>query len=272
MSNTPVILVTGASSGIGAATARLFAKRGYRVVLAARRFERLQNLADEIAAGGGSALPFAIDLCHQEEIEALVEATLERYGQIDVLFNNAGFGRLNWLENLEAQEDITAQVQVNLLGVMWLARAVLPYMIEHRRGHIINMSSVAGWIAPPTYTVYAATKFAVRGFSEALRRDVGVYGIRVSTIYPSAVATEFGEIAGFSRTTNVTMPDWLLLSAEEVAHGVWSLAQRPRRTLVMPWLMIPAIWANTLLPGVVDWVIERLFVRPERFQKSKKSV
>jgi len=264
MPTSPVILITGASSGIGAATARLFARQGYRVVLAARRFERLQALADEIEAQGGEALPITTDVGRLEEVEALAKAALDIYGQIDILFNNAGFGRLDWLENLDPQKDIASQVQVNLLGVIWLTRAVLPHMIERRRGHIINMASMASLVATPTYTVYSATKFAVRGFGEALRREVGIFGIHVSTIFPGGVETEFGEVAGFHRTTNVTTPAPLVLSADAVARAVWRVARRPRRSLIIPWLMSFGAWANSWMPGVLDWAIEQLFVKPER--------
>jgi short-subunit dehydrogenase len=126
------------------------------------------------------------------------------------------------------------------------------------------MPSVAGFVATPTYSVYAASKFAVRGFSEALRREVGIYNVKVSLICPGAVATEFGEIAGFHRTTEVTMPAFLTLSAEKVARAVLRLERRPRRVLVIPWLLNFAVWSNALMPDVLDWVMERFFVVPER--------
>jgi short-subunit dehydrogenase len=137
-------------------------------------------------------------------------------------------------------------------------------MIERRKGHIINMSSMAGYIATPTYTVYAASKFAVRGFSEALRREVGIYGIRVSGIYPGGVATDFGDIAGINRTTEITTPDFMTISAEDIAQVVWRLVRRPRRSIVMPGIMRLAIWLNALAQGLLDWMIARIFVIPER--------
>lgn len=264
MTEIPAIIITGASSGIGAATARLFAQKGYRVVLAARRFQRLQELAQEIQAQGGQALPVQVDLRFQEDAQSLVKTTLDHYGQIDILFNNAGFGRLDWLENLEPQKDVQEQIEVNLLGVIWLAQAALPHMISRRSGHIINMASMAGFVATPTYTIYAATKFGVRGFSEALRREVGIYGVRVSIICPGGVATEFQEIAGIHRATGITTPDFMSLSADQVAQAVWRLARRPRRILIMPWVLYFAAWANALLPALVDKAIEWVFVRRER--------
>lgn len=261
---SPVLIVTGASSGIGAATARLFARQGYRVVLAARRSERLQALAGEIEAYGGTALPVATDVTQPEEIGHLVEAALERFGQIDVLFNNAGIGRLGWLEDLDPEEAVRKQVEVNLLGAIWTARAVLPHMIERRSGHIVNMGSGASFIATPTYSVYAATKFGMRGFTEALRREVGVYGIRVSGIYPGGVDTEFVEHTGMNRKTGFTTPRIIRLEAEEVAAAALHLVRRNRRSTVMPGVLNLAVGINRLFPGLVDWIIERWFVRPER--------
>jgi short-subunit dehydrogenase len=264
MPESPVILVTGASSGIGAATARIFGQRGYRVVLAARRLDRLQALAEEIQAGGGQALPVAADLTQSGDIQNLVQTTLAHYGQIDILLNNAGFGRLNWLDDMDPHKDIAAQVQVNILAVIWMAQAVLPHMIERRSGHIINMGSMASWVATPTYSIYAASKFALRGFSEALRREVGIYNVKVSVIYPGGVATEFGEHVGYQRKTGYTTPKGLRLSAEQVAEAVWKVGQRPRRAVMLPGVMRLSAWANFFLPGLFDWVMENRFTRPER--------
>jgi len=264
MPTSPVILITGASSGIGAATARLFAREGYRVAMAARRFERLQALETEIVADGGQALPIAADVSQLETIQPMIQAVLEAYGQIDLLFNNAGFGRMKWLETMDPVGDIEAQLRVNVLGLINTTQAVLPHMIERRSGHIINMGSMAGWIATPTYTIYAASKFAVRGFTEALRREVGVWGIKVSGIYPGSVVTEFKTHAGISRKTGVTTPAWLRLSADQVAKTVLSLARRPRSRLILPGYMRFAVWANLLFPGLLDRIIEMRFTRPER--------
>jgi short-subunit dehydrogenase len=127
------------------------------------------------------------------------------------------------------------------------------------------MASMAGLLAPPTYTIYAATKFAVRGFSEALRREVGVFGVHVSVIYPGGVETEFPQHARIQRQTGITTPPFLLLSADQVARAVLSLVRRPRRLLIIPWPMHLAVWLNALFPGMVDWAIEKRFVRLERF-------
>jgi NADP-dependent 3-hydroxy acid dehydrogenase YdfG len=261
---SPVILITGGSSGIGEATARLFAGEGYRVVLAARRYERLQALAQEIQDAGGQALAVETDVSQLASIRNLVDATLAHYGQIDILFNNAGFGRLNWLEKLDPVDDIETVIKTNLTGLIQTTWTVLPHMIQRRSGHIINMVSIAGLVATPTYTIYAASKFGGRGFTDSLRREVGVWGIRVSGIYPGAVYTEFPEHAGINRKTGITTPPFLVLNSETVARAVFSLVRRPRRMLVIPWPMKIGWWFASLFPWISDRIFEWSFVRPER--------
>ncbi len=265
MTSNPVILITGASSGIGEATARLFGmQQGYRVVLAARRLERLDQLADEIQGSGGEALPIKTDITQLDQIQGLVEATLAKFGQIDVLLNNAGFGRMMWLEQLDPIDDIALQLQVNLNGVIQVTRAALPSMIERRSGHIINMASVAGLIATPTYSIYAATKFGVRGFTEALRREVSILGISVTGIYPGGVVTEFQQHTGVDRKTGLSTPGFMQLTAHDVADTVFRAVQRPRRMVVVPWFMWGAVWLNSIAPGLVDFMIRQRFTNRER--------
>jgi hypothetical protein len=264
MAEPPVILVTGASSGIGAATARLFGQAGYRVAMGARRIDRLLALARQIEAQGGQALTLCIDLTRLEEIQALVQATIERYGQIDVLVNNAGAGRLDWLENLDPVEGIEGQLKLNLVALIQITQAVLPHMIARRQGQIINVASLAGLIATPTYSVYAASKFGVRGFSEALRREVGMYGIHVSVVYPGGARTEFAQQARIRRKTGRTTPESLRLEPDQVAQAILRLVRRPRRGTVLPWPMNLAVWFNLFLPGLSDKIIENRFTRPER--------
>jgi len=260
----PVIIVTGASSGIGEATARVFGANGYRVVLAARRLDRLQALKVEIENKGGAALAVETDVSSALALQSLVDQTLASYGQIDILFNNAGFGRTKWLEEMDPEKDIEAQVQVNLTSVILASRAVLPHMIARKTGHIINMCSLAGFVATPTYTVYAATKFGIRGFSDALRREVGVWGIKVSVIYPGGVATEFGQHMQAQRKTGIKTPKALLLSADDVGRAVLSAARKPSRARILPGISRIGVLLAAAFPGLNDWIVERTFTKPER--------
>lgn len=261
-----VVIVTGASSGIGAATARQFGLAGAKVVLAARRVDRLEALESEINAMGTGAEAEAIpaDVSDLQAIQGLVAASLERFGRIDVLLNNAGFGRLKWLEQFDPVKDIEAQVRVNLLGVIQTTRQVLPHMIAQRSGHIINMCSLGGKVATPTYTVYAACKFGVHGFSEALRREVSAWGIRVGVVYPFGVASEFKAHTGSERKTGYTTPKWLLLSPDDVASAVLSMVRTPRAERVLPAVMRFMVLLNRVAPGLVDWTARRKFVIAER--------
>jgi short-subunit dehydrogenase len=264
ISPDPVIIITGASSGIGAATARIFAAEGYRVVLAARRKEQLNSLAEEVQSTGGEALVVPTDITQLAQIENLVNQSLEHFGQIDILLNNAGLGRLSWLEKLDPINDIEFQIQVNLIGLIQMTRAVLPHMIARKKGHIINIGSIAGLIATPTYSVYAATKYGLRGFTEALRREVSIHGINVTGIYPGGVATEFSEKAGIKRKTNVSTPRFLKLTADDVARSVFQVIKKPYRAVIIPGLMRPTVWLSVIFPGLVDRIIERRFTKRER--------
>ncbi len=265
MTTKPVILITGASSGIGRACAQLFGtQKGYRVVLAARRLARLEEIANEIRTSGGEALPIATDISQIDQIQRLVEHTLKEYGQIDVLLNNAGFGRTKWLEQLDPTREIELQLQVNLSGVIQTSRAVLPQMIERKSGQIINMASVAGLTGTPTYTIYAATKFGVRGFTEALRREVSIWDIHVTGIYPGSVSTEFQQHMGADRKTGITTPQFLRLTPQDVAQAVYRTVQRPRRMVIIPWFMCFSYWLNLLFPGLMDFVITHTFTKRER--------
>ena len=266
-----VVIVTGASSGIGEATAREFAKEGSKVVLAARRVDRLEALAKEIESmnTGAEALVVQADLSKLEDIQSLITKTLEKFGRIDILVNNAGFGRLDWLENLDPVKDIQSQFDVNVMGVVQTTRQALPVMIKQRSGHVINMCSMAGLVATPTYTIYAACKHAVHGFSEALRREVKPWGIDVSMIYPGGVTTEFGAHAGIKRKTNATTPRFMLLTAEQVGQEVVNLVRRPRAMRIIPWLWTFTVWMNRNFNSFVDYTTINRFTIPEREEELK---
>jgi short-subunit dehydrogenase len=251
-----VVLITGASSGFGKDAACLFAKEGCKVVLAARRLDRLQALASEIQNAGGEALAIPVDVTERAEIDVMVQTALDLYGRIDILFNNAGFGSVNWFEKFDPARNIETLIRVNLIGSMLVTRAVLPQMLKRREGHIINMVSVGGLIAAPTITSYSASKFGLRAFTDALRREVSPFGIRVSGIYPGPAKTEFGQKLERTRSREkIKRIKYPHLSSEYVASRVVDLAKRPRRTLVIPWWYRIITTFDTLFPFAVDWIL-----------------
>jgi len=198
----------------------------------------------------------------------MVQETLAAWGQVDILLNNAGFGKFGWLENLDPEQDIRKQIEVNLMGTIFASRAVLPAMIEKRQGHIINMASISGLVAIPTYTIYSASKFGLRGFSQALRREVKAWGIQVSTVFPGGVKTAFAEKGGVTkRKAGISTPKFLKIHAEDVARAILRLAQHPKSIVVLPWMMRYSIWINNMLPSLVDRIATERFVKPERHIK-----
>ncbi len=250
-----VVLITGASSGFGEDAALLFAKEGCKVVLAARRMDRLQDLAARIQDEGGEAMAVPMDIVNRADIDNMVETTLDLYSHIDILFNNAGIGRVDWFENMTAERDIETLVHVNLTGLMQVTHAVLPHMIARRQGHIINMISVAGLIASPLITTYSASKSGARAFTDSLRREVFPFGIKVSGVYPGPAATEFGQHIGKNAAYgSVRSVISTRMTSEYVARRVVGVAKWPRRSLIIPWwFRILAIF-EALFPTLVDWI------------------
>ena len=184
-----VVVITGASSGLGEAAARLLSEEGATVVLGARRLDRIEALAEELEGKGGKALALQTDVTDREQVEALVDAAVQTYGRIDVMINNAGLMPHSPLERLKVDE-WDRMVDVNLKGVLYGIAAALPHMIEQKAGQFVNVSSVAGHKVSANGAVYAATKHAVRALSEGLRQEVKPYNIRTTVISPGAVATE----------------------------------------------------------------------------------
>jgi NADP-dependent 3-hydroxy acid dehydrogenase YdfG len=191
-----VVVITGASSGLGETTARHLAQLGAKVVLGARRIDRLKTVAREIGVGEESVVE--TDVTQREQVQRLVDHAINTYGRIDVMLNNAGLMPSSMLERLHVDE-WDRMIDVNIKGVLYGIAAALPPMIAQKSGHIINVSSVAGHKVGPGGTVYAATKHAVRTISEGLRQEVKPYNIRTTIISPGAVSTEL--------THTITDPD-----------------------------------------------------------------
>ncbi|MDQ6594896.1 SDR family oxidoreductase [Bacillus salipaludis] len=187
-----VVIITGASSGIGEATAKELASKGAKLVLAARREDRLKKLQEEIQRNGGQATYKVTDVTSHEQMEELAEYTLKEFGKIDVLVNNAGVMPQSFLYKKKIEEWNT-MIDVNIKGVLYGIAACLPSMRERKSGHIINLSSVAGYGVWPASSVYSATKSAVRAITEGLRKEEFRNNIRTTIISPGAISTELTE-------------------------------------------------------------------------------
>lgn len=233
-----VAIVTGASSGIGAATAHELARRGAKVVLAARRAEELAGIARAITEAEGQALAVPTDVTDPQQIRRLVEQAEKTFGRVDVLVNNAGIGGGGQLATTPPEEIVQA-LDVNLVGAVLATRAVLPGMIARRHGAIVSVASVAGLIA--VAPVYSATKFGLRGFSLALRRELQGKGISVSLVSP-----------GFVRTPMNADMRRKLPGPEVVARAIARQVLHPRRELIVPRGYRMAVWVEHVLPGLVD--------------------
>jgi NADP-dependent 3-hydroxy acid dehydrogenase YdfG len=266
-----VAIITGASSGIGEVTALEFASAGARVILAARRIERLQRLAETIRAAGGTALPVQTDLTEIEQIRNLVKTTQSAFGRIDILANIAGAGYYDWFEELSS-ENLREHYEVNVIGLAELTRLVVPVMKAQRSGFILNMCSYSSVVAAPPLTVYASTKYAVEGLTDGLRRELIPWGIKVMRIHPSGVTgTEFKENAtrdGGIQFSSISLGQ---VSREKVAHTLVRLIERPRPAVFLGRLYDGLAILNKVFPWMIDWA-SSLWVRRKQAEELRKGL
>lgn len=223
--SSKVILVTGASSGIGEATARHLAAKGHSIVLGARRTDRLEKLAAELRASGGTVEYRALDVTNLADVQAFAAFALEKFGRIDVIINNAGVMPLSPLAELKIDE-WNRMIDVNIRGVLHGIAAVLPHMTERKSGHVINVSSIGGLQVWPTCAVYSGTKFAVRAISEGLRLETK--DIRVTIITPGVVESELADTIS-DPATRAAMQDFrqVALTPDAIARGISYAIDQP---------------------------------------------
>jgi len=223
-----VVVITGASSGIGESTARLLARNGARVVLGARRKDRIDALVKDITALGGSAVGFKTDVMKRGDVEALVKGANDKHGRIDVIVNNSGLMPIAPMAALKVEE-WDRMIDVNIKGLLYGVAAVLPIMQKQRQGHIINIASVAGFkVFAPGGTVYSATKFAVRAVTEGLRMEHKADNIRCTMISPGAVATELPE-GSSEEGTRKNLRDFykMAIPADSIARAIAYAIEQP---------------------------------------------
>lgn len=247
-------VITGATSGIGRETALGFARAGAHVVVAGRRKERLRELVSEIEAKGGEALAVPTDVADQAQVDRLIEQAVARFGRIDTLVNNAGVGIAARFSEM-ALEDFRRVMEVNFWGAVYACKAVVPQMrAQSSGGVIINVSSILGKRGMPFETAYCASKFALAGFSEALRTEVMSDRIDVSTIFPGAVETEIFETS--ANQTGMEMPSYLpKFPAREMARIIVQDARFPQPEIVMALDAQVINLFNKLAPGLMDFAL-----------------
>jgi NAD(P)-dependent dehydrogenase (short-subunit alcohol dehydrogenase family) len=233
-----VAIVTGASSGIGAATASALAARGARVVLAARRADLLRAEQQRISASGGTAIAVETDVGDPGQLARLVASATDEFGRVDILVNNSGaFWRTSFAAS--APEDVRRVIEVNLVSATVLTRLVLPGMLERRHGSIISVASLSGRVAMEP--VYSASKYGLRGFSLALRRQLAGSGVNVSLVSPGNIRTDM--------TSHI---DGNLPAPSLVADTVCALVTRPRREVIVPGRHYAIAWLEQFLPSLAD--------------------
>lgn len=244
-------LITGASSGIGAATARLLARKGLKVILVARRMEKLEQLAIEINASGGVAQVFPADLTCGEDMKNLIHQIHQGMIVVDVLINNAGFGWYGYFA--EMPEQIAMEMlQVNVNAVVRLTREIIPLMQAKGGGAIINVSSIAGGLPNQGIAMYAASKAFLDAFSTSIHREMKGSGVQVSVVRPGPVKTEFFETARKLPNGGSVPAEQFSVSSEKVANTIVKLLDHPRRVVYVPGILAISKWLEPLFGWLID--------------------
>ena len=245
-----IVLVTGASSGIGQACAEEFAKAGARVIVAARRIDRLQDLAQRLQADyGAEVYPVALDVCDRPQVEATLGHLPAPWNAVDILVNNAGLSR--GLEKLHegSIQDWEEMIDTNIKGLLYVTRTILPGMVERQRGHVINIGSIAGHQTYPNGNVYCATKAAVRSLTEGLKLDLVGTPVRVSSVDPGMVETEFSDVRfhGDRPRAEKVYQGVTPLTGTDIAEIVVFCATRPAHVNLNEIIVMPVAPASTTL-------------------------
>jgi NADP-dependent 3-hydroxy acid dehydrogenase YdfG len=241
MLNGKVAIVTGASSGIGYATAQALSKAGAKVAIGARRTDKLDELKNEITKTGGEVLVQKLDVTKKSDCDAFVDTVIKKWGTVDILVNNAGLMPLSFFKNLKVDE-WNQMIDVNIKGVLYCTAAAIPYMLAKKSGHIVNISSVAGRIVFPAGSVYCATKHAITALSEGLRQEFSQRSnIRVTCIEPGVVATELtNTITDESLKSFVEMSKKMeSLRSEDIANAIIYAVESPPHVNVNEILIRP---------------------------------
>ncbi len=242
-----IALITGATAGIGEASARLFAKEKYNLILLARRSERLNSLADELSTQFGIEVKTLVIDVRQKEAVQMLENLPEEWKKVDVLINNAGLSRGLDPINAGDTDDWDVMIDTNVKGLLYVTKIVSNWMIKYRSGHIINIGSIAGKETYINGNVYCATKYAVDSLNQAMRIDLLPHKIKVTGIHPGAVETEFSEVRfkGDKERAKKVYDGFEPLHAQDIAETIWFAVSRPAHVNINDMIVLAAAQANT---------------------------
>lgn len=252
------VLITGASSGIGAALARELAREGAKLVLMARRQERLEELRAELTAAGAQAVVHVGDVTQREDLDAAVGLAIERYGRLDMAVANAGFGVVGTLETLGV-EDYRRQFETNVFAVLETVKACLPEL-RKARGRVVLIGSVAGYISAPNASPYAMSKFAIRAFAQALGPELESHGVTVTLISPGFIESEIRQVdnRGVHHShAKDPLPAWLVMPADVAAKKIVAAAYRRRREAIVTLHGKALVWMQRFAPWVLRLAARR---------------
>lgn len=263
MSGKRVVAITGASAGIGRATALRCARRGDAVAICARRTEKLEAVAAEIRSAGGRPLSMRADVTSPADMQRFVDATVERFGTLDVMMCNAGFGIAGAIDEI-TPEQMRELIDVNYMGTFYAARTALPRFRSKGSGHIIIVSSIVGRRGVPYMGAYSATKFAQVGMAECLRAELAGSGIHVTVVYPVSTDTEFFDVMSRETGTTVSRTAGPRQDAGAVAEAIARAMDRPVPEVFPHFKSRALVWANALAPGATDRLVKRFGRKPVR--------
>jgi len=262
-----VVVITGASSGIGKASAIKFAKKNAKVVLVARRKEKLLQVQKEILQYTDSTLVCQCDVSNKSQVKEMTDTVIDTFGRIDILVNNAGFVIYGKVSDLTIEE-IESQMETNYFGMIYCTKNFLPHMIEQGKGHIVNVASVGASFGVPGITSYCATKFAMLGFSEGLKHELSGTGVDVTVVSPMLTDTPLLDHPSFENSSYSTSSR--ILSPEKVANVVLKAADSSKLEIVIPSVARAGIWAKHNFPFLINPIVGNVFRKHLEKRTTKK--
>ncbi len=250
-----IIVITGASSGIGEATAIEFAKKGASIVLVARREEKLRNVEKKLSKFNINTLVIPCDVSNKPDVEQMAKLVIEKFQRIDVLVNNAGFAIYGSVKDLSVEE-IESQMATNYFGMIYCIKKFLPKMIEQNSGHIVNVASVAGSFGLPGIASYCASKFAMLGFSEGLKHELKGTNVGITVVSPIMVKTNFFDHPSFENMPKYSATS---LNSKTVAKAILKASNSSRLEIIVPSVVRGAVWLKHTFPYLINPILGSSF-------------